>query len=49
LSAEEVCPEVDLDEVEEGDDVQRAGLGAWWFADEEEVEEFQAYGVTLNV
>lgn len=35
-----MLPEVDLDEVEEGDDVEGAGLGAGGFADEEEVEEF---------
>jgi len=49
LSAEEMLPDVDLDEVEEGDDVQGAGLGSRGFADEEEVEELEAYGVALEV
>lgn len=44
-----MCPELDLDEVEEGDDVAWAELRAWGFAEEEEVEEFDADGVTLEI
>jgi hypothetical protein len=36
-------------ELEERDDVDRADLGARRFAPEEEVEEFEAYGVALDV
>lgn len=42
LAAEEVSPEGLFDEVEEGDDGQRAELRARRFAVEEEVEEFEA-------
>lgn len=44
-----MCPELDLDEVEEGDDVAGAELGARGFAEEEEVEEFNADGMTLEI
>lgn len=46
---EEVEPERCGDELEEGDDVQRASLSARGFAVEEQVEEFEAYWMTLNV
>lgn len=49
LPVEEVLPDVLLDEVEEGDDGRGAELGAGRFAVEEEVEEFEAYGVALDV
>lgn len=49
LAAEEVGPEVDLDEVQEGNDGEGASLGAGWFSREEEVEEFEADGVALEV
>lgn len=49
LAAKEVCPKLDLDEVEEGDDVAWAELGARGFAEEEEVEEFDADGMTLEI
>jgi hypothetical protein len=49
LAPKEVGPEVDFDEVQEGDDRQRSGLGACGFAVEEEVEEFEADGVALRV
>lgn len=43
LSAKEVLPAGLLDEVKEGDDCEGPGLGARGFAEEEEVEEFEAY------
>ena len=49
LSVEEVQPYVLLDEVEEGDDVERAELVAGDFAVEEEVEELETDGVALDV
>lgn len=36
-------------ELEEGDDVKGTGLCAWRFAVEEEIEEFEADGVALDV
>ena len=42
-------PDVNLDEVQEGDDVQWTQLRARGFAEEEEVEEFEAYGMALEV
>lgn len=42
-------PENSGDELEEGDNVEGTGLGARGFAVEEEIEEFEAYGVTLDV
>ena len=29
--------------------MEGSGLGAWWLAVEEEVEEFETYGVALGV
>lgn len=49
LAAEEVRPQLDLDEVQQGDDVARAGLLPRRLAVEEEVEELQAYRVALDV
>lgn len=49
LAAEQMCPELDFDEVEEGDDVAWTELGARGFAEEEEVEEFDADGMTLEI
>lgn len=49
LSAEEVLPDVLLDEVEEGDDCKGTELGSWWFAVEEEIEEFEADGMALEI
>ena len=49
LSAKEVCPDIDLDEMEEVDDVKWADLGARGFAVEEEVDELHADGVALDV
>lgn len=49
MPAEEVLPDVLLDEVEEGDDGQGTELCAWGFAVEEEVEEFEADGMALEV
>lgn len=49
LSPEEMRPDVNLDEVQEGDDVQWTQLRARGFAEEEEVEEFEAYGMALEV
>lgn len=49
LAAKQVRPELDLDEVKEGDDVAWAELGARGFAEEEEVEEFDADGMTLEI
>lgn len=42
-------PQYRGDELEEGDDVERAGLRAGWFAVEEEVEKFEADGVALYI
>lgn len=42
-------PEDCSDELEEGDDVEGSGLRARGLAVEEEVEEFEAYGVALNI
>lgn len=42
-------PELDLDEVQEGDDVARAQLRAWGFTEEEKVEELEADGVALEI
>lgn len=36
-------------ELQEGDYVEGTGLGAGGFAVEEEIEEFEAYGVALDV
>lgn len=36
-------------ELQEGDDVEGSGLGSGGLAVEEEVEEFEAYWVALNV
>lgn len=44
-----MLPDVLFDEVEDGDDVEGAELGACWFAVEEEVEQFKADGVSLCV
>lgn len=49
LPVEEVQPDVLLDEVQQGDDVERAQLVARDFAVEEEVEELDADGVALEV
>lgn len=49
LAGEEVLPDVLLYEVEERDDVAGADLGARGFAIEEEVEELETDGVTLNI
>lgn len=49
LPVEEVQPDVLLDEVQQGDDVERAQLVAGDFAVEEEVEELDADGVALEV
>lgn len=49
LPPEEVRPQVDLDEVQQRDDGERAGLGARRFAGQEEVEELEADGVALEV
>jgi hypothetical protein len=49
LPAEEVLPDVLLDEVEEGDDREGPLLRARGFAVEEEVEELEADGVPLGV
>lgn len=49
LAAKQVGPHLDLDEVQQGDDVAGAELRAGGFAVEEEVEEFEAYGVALEV
>jgi hypothetical protein len=42
-------PEVTLNKVQERNDIQWAGLRAEGFADEEEVEEFEADGMALEV
>jgi hypothetical protein len=44
-----VAPEDGGDELQEGDDVEGADLGACGLAVEEEVEELQADGVALDV
>ena len=44
-----MLPEDLRDELQEGDYVQRTGLGARGLAEEEEVEELEAYGVALDV
>lgn len=42
-------PEDSGDELEEGDDVEGAGLGSWGLAVQEEVEELEPYGVALDI
>lgn len=49
LASEEVCPQLDLDEMQERNDVAGAELAAGGFAVEEEVEELETYGVALKV
>lgn len=49
LPPEEVRPQVDLDEVQQRNDGERAGLGARRLAREEEVEQLEADGVALKV
>lgn len=49
LSGEEVLPDVDLDEMQQGDDGERPGLGARGLAEQEEVEQLEADGVALDV
>lgn len=44
-----MAPEGCGDELEEGDDMERAEGGAGRFAIEEEVEEAEAYWVALNI
>ena len=44
-----MLPEDGSDELEEGDNIERAGLRSWWFAVEEHVEELEAYRVSLDV
>ena len=46
---EEVFPECGVDKLQEGDDVEGSELGAWRFAEEEEVEEFETYWVALSI
>lgn len=49
LAPEEVRPQLDLDEVQQGYDVAGAGLLPGRLAVEEEVEELEAYWVALDV
>jgi len=44
-----VFPENGGDELEKCDDVKGSGLRARGFAVEEEIEEFEAYGVALDI
>lgn len=44
-----MAPESRGYELEEGDDVEGAELGAGWLAVQEEVEEFEADGVALDI
>lgn len=36
-------------ELEEGDDIKGSGLCTWWLAVEQEIEEFEADGMTLDI